>query len=141
MRKTIVLIGTLDTKGPEVAFLRDWIQSRGHRALVIDPGILDQPAIEADVTREEVARAGGAAQGVAGLISAGDKGRAMQAMIDGTRAIVLRLYAKGTLDAVLAVGGGQGTAIGTAAMQALPIGVPKLMVSTITRHIHNRRQL
>jgi uncharacterized protein (UPF0261 family) len=63
---------------------------------------------------------------LADLIAAGDKGRAMQTMMDGARAIVTRLYAEGQLDGVLAVGGGQGTAIGTAAMQALPIGVPKL---------------
>lgn len=130
MSKTIGIIGTLDTKGPEVAFLRDFIQAHGHRACIIDPGVLDQPAIEADVTRHQIARAGGA--DLAALIAMGDKGRAMQTMIDGTRAIVTRLYAEGKLDGVLAVGGGQGTAIGTAAMQALPIGVPKLMVSTIT---------
>ena len=76
MPRTIAVIGTLDTKGPEIAFLRDWIQARGHRALVIDPGILDQAAIEADVTRVEVASAGGAQ--LADLIVAGDKGRAMQ---------------------------------------------------------------
>jgi len=130
MSKTIGIIGTLDTKGPEVAFLRDFIQARGHRACIIDPGVLDQPAIEADVTRHQVARAGGAE--LADLIASGDKGCAMQTMIDGTRAIVTRLFAESKLDGVLAVGGGQGTAIGTAAMQALPIGVPKLMVSTIT---------
>jgi uncharacterized protein (UPF0261 family) len=131
VRKTIAVIGTLDTKGPEVAFLRDWIQARGHRAIVIDPGILDRPAIEANVTREEVAQAGGA-QDLTSLIAACDKGRAVQVMMDGTQAVVLKLYAEGKLDACLAVGGGQGTAIGTTAMQALPIGLPKLMVSTIT---------
>lgn len=130
MSKTIAIIGTLDTKGPEVAFLRDSIQAKGHRVCIIDPGVLDQPAIEADVTRHQVARAGGAE--LADMIAAGDKGRAMQVMIDGTRAVVTQLYTEGKLDGVLAVGGGQGTAIGTAAMQALPIGVPKLMVSTIT---------
>jgi uncharacterized protein (UPF0261 family) len=130
MPKTIVIIGTLDTKGPEVAFLRDFVQAKGHRPCVIDPGVLDTPAVSADVTRQQVALAGGA--DLADLIAAGDKGRAMQTMIDGTRAVVTRLYAEGKLDAALAVGGGQGTAIGAAAMQALPIGVPKLMVSTIT---------
>src|SRR5512136_1804258 len=114
MPKTIVIIGTLDTKGQEVAFLRDWIQARGHRVCVIDSGVLDQPTIEADVTRHQVARAGGVE--LADLIAAGDKGRAMQAMMDGTCAIAARLYAEGKLDGVLAVGGGQGTAIGTAAM-------------------------
>jgi len=130
MPRTIAIIGTLDTKGLEVAFLRDLIQARGHRACVIDPGVLDQPAIEADVTRSQVARAGGAE--LSDLVASGDKGRAIQTMIDGTRAIVTQLYTQGKLDGVLAVGGGQGTAIGTVAMQALPIGVPKLMVSTIT---------
>lgn len=129
MVKPIAIIGTLDTKGYEVAYLRDLIQSRGCPTWVIDPGVLGEPAIEADFPRQQVARAGGAE--LADLIAAGDKGRAIQTMIDGTRAIVVDLYAAGKLGGVLAVGGGQGTAIGTAAMQALPIGVPKVMVSTI----------
>jgi uncharacterized protein (UPF0261 family) len=129
MPKPIAIIGTLDTKGQEVAFIRDQIQARGHQTWVIDPGVLGQPAIEADWSREEVARAGG--RELAGLIAAGDKGQAIQAMIDGTRQIVVRLYAEGKLGGVIAVGGGQGTAIGTTAMQALPLGVPKVMVSTM----------
>lgn len=129
MTKPIAIIGTLDTKGHEVAYLRDLIQSQRHRAWVIDPGVLGEPAIDADFTREQVARAAGG--DLAALIAAGDKGQAIQTMIAGTRAIVLRLYAEGKLGGVLAVGGGQGTAIGTAAMQALPLGVPKVMVSTM----------
>ncbi len=129
MPKRIAIIGTLDTKGHEVAYLRDLVQDRGWRTWIIDPGVLGEPAIAADISRQEVARAGGAE--LADLVAAGDKGRAIQAMIDGTRAIVARLYAEGRLAGVLAVGGGQGTAIGTTAMQALPIGVPKVMVSTI----------
>jgi uncharacterized protein (UPF0261 family) len=129
MPKPIAIIGTLDTKGYEVGYLRDLIESRGHRTWIIDPGVLGQPAIEADLTRAEVARAGRA--DLASLIAAGDKGLAIQTMIDGTRAIVVQLFAEGKLGGVIAVGGGQGTAIGTTAMQALPIGVPKVMVSTI----------
>ncbi len=129
MPRPIAIIGTLDTKGHEVAYLRGLVEARGHRTWVIDPGVLGDPATEADFRREEVARAGGAE--LQELVAAGDKGRAIQAMMDGTRAIVARLYAEGRLGGVLAVGGGQGTAIGTAAMQALPIGVPKVMVSTI----------
>lgn len=129
MTKPIAIIGTLDTKGHEVAYLRDQVRSRGHKVWIVDPGVLGEPAIEADFTREQVARAGGGE--LAALVAAGDKGRAIQTMIDGTRAIVVRLYAEGKLGGVLAVGGGQGTAIGTAAMQALPIGVPKVMVSTM----------
>lgn len=89
MPKTLAIIGTLDTKGQEVAFLRDWIQATGHRVCVIDSGVLDQPTIEAGVTRHQVARAGGVE--LADLIATGDKGRAMQAMMDGTRAIVMQL--------------------------------------------------
>jgi uncharacterized protein (UPF0261 family) len=129
MPKPIAVIGTLDTKGHEVAYLRDLIRARGWDTWVIDPGVLDEPSVEADFTRQEVARAGGAE--LAALIAAGDKGRAIQTMIDGTRTIVVRLYAAGRLGGVIAVGGGQGTAIGTTAMQALPIGVPKVMVSTM----------
>jgi uncharacterized protein (UPF0261 family) len=129
MTKPIAIIGTLDTKGLEVAYLRDQVRSRGANVRIIDPGVLGKPAVEADFTREQVARAGGGE--LAALVAAGDKGLAIQTMIDGTRAIVVRLYAEGKLGGVLAVGGGQGTAIGTAAMQALPIGVPKVMVSTM----------
>jgi uncharacterized protein (UPF0261 family) len=129
MPKPIVIIGTLDTKGHEVDHLRSLVRARGQRTIVVDPGILGVPAVEADVSREEVARAGGA--DLAALRAGGDKGRAIATMIGGTREIVRRLYTAGQVGGVLAVGGGQGTAIGTAAMQALPIGVPKVMVSTI----------
>ncbi len=129
MLKPIAVIGTLDTKGHEVAWIRDLIEARGHETWVLDPGLLGQPAIEADFPRQVVARAGGA--DLADLVAAGDKGQAIQTMIDGTRAIVIQLFAEGKLGGVIAVGGGQGTAIGTTAMQALPIGVPKVMVSTI----------
>lgn len=112
-----------------MGYLRDLVESRGGSTLVIDPGVLGQPAVEADISREEVARAGGA--DLSDLIASGDKGYAIQTMIDGTRRLAVQLYAQGKLGGVLAVGGGQGTAIGTAGMKALPIGVPKLMVSTM----------
>lgn len=129
MTRAIAIIGTLDTKGEEVAYLRDLIVSRGHPVLVIDAGVLGQPTITADISREAVAKAGGG--DLRQLIAAGDKGRAIQTMITGSRETLLRLYAEGRLAGAIALGGGQGTAIGTAAMQALPIGFPKLMVSTI----------
>ncbi|MGD8624624.1 MAG: Tm-1-like ATP-binding domain-containing protein, partial [Anaerolineae bacterium] len=129
MTKGIAVIGTLDTKGREVGYLRDLLVAKGHKVWVIDPGVLGEPAIQADFGREKVARAGGGE--LVDLVARGDKGRAIGTMIAGTREIVARLYAEGRLSGVLAVGGGQGTAIGTAAMQALPIGVPKVMVSTM----------
>lgn len=129
MAKKIAIIGTLDTKGSEVAYIRDLIRAHGRDTIVIDPGVLGGPTVPADISREEVARAGGA--DLALLITAGDKGRAMQVMIEGTTAVLARLYAEGEVGGAIAVGGGQGTAIGATAMQALPIGVPKVMVSTI----------
>jgi uncharacterized protein (UPF0261 family) len=129
MSQAIAIIGTLDTKGHEVGFLRDQLRGRGHPTIVIDPGILGKPAVPPDIGRQEVAQAGGA--DLDDLIAAGDKGRAIDTMLAGTRKIVEQLYRQGVIGGVIAVGGGQGTAIGTAAMQALPVGVPKLMVSTI----------
>ena len=125
----VVVIGTLDTKGPEVGFLRDEVARRGHTPLVIDPGILGLPAIAADVSREEVALAGG--QELAALVAAGDRQLCQRAMIDGLVAVVRRLHAEGRVDGIVAVGGAQGTAMATAAMRALPVGVPKVMVSTV----------
>lgn len=125
----IVIIGTLDTKGPEVGFVRDQILGHGSTPLVIDPGILGQPAIPADVTRQEVAQAGG--YELADLVATGDKHRCQQVMIDGLVKVVTRLHDEGRVDGVVAVGGAQGTAMATAAMRALPVGVPKVMVSTV----------
>ena len=129
MAKAIALIATLDTKGREAAHLRDLIRVHGHDVTVIDTGILGHALVGADITREEVALAGGAE--LPDLIARGDKGHAMEVMIAGASDVVSRLCAQGRLSGAISIGGGQGTAIGTAAMQALPIGVPKLMVSTI----------
>lgn len=125
----IVVIGTLDTKGPETGFVRDQVIERGHTPLVIDPGILGEPAIPASVTREEVARAGGYELG--DLIARGDRQLCQRVMIDGLVVVVSQLYQEDQVDGVVAVGGAQGTAMATAAMRALPVGVPKVMVSTV----------
>jgi len=125
----IVIIGTLDTKGVEVGFVRDEVTRRGHTPLVIDSGILGEPAIAADITREQVAQAAG--QVLADLIARGDKQACQRAMISGLVTAVPRLHAEGQVDGVVAVGGAQGTAMATAAMRALPVGIPKVMVSTV----------
>jgi uncharacterized protein (UPF0261 family) len=125
----ILVIGTLDTKGPEVGYLRDEVARRGGLPLVIDPGILGQAAIAADVTRQEVACAAGVE--LADLIATGDRQRCQAVMIDGLVAVVTRLFAEGRADGLVGVGGAQGTAMATAAMRALPVGVPKVMVSTV----------
>jgi uncharacterized protein (UPF0261 family) len=126
---TVVLLGTLDTKGAEYAFLADRLRSLGLDVVVVDAGVLGPPSFEADVTRKEVAAAAGA--DAHALAEAGDRGAAVTAMARGAEAIVQRLHAEGRLDAILALGGSGGTALATQAMRALPVGVPKLMVSTM----------
>jgi len=125
----IVIIGTLDTKGPEAGFVRDQVVKQGHIPLMIDPGILGKPAIPADVTRQQVAQAGG--HELADLIATGNKHHCQQAMIDGLVKVVTQLHNEGQVDGVVAIGGAQGTAMATAAMRALPVGIPKVMVSTV----------
>ncbi len=126
--KSIVLIGTLDTKGEELLFVKRLVEGHGHRTLVVDTGVLGQPLFAADVDRDTVARSGGAELGE--LRAAGERGRALMAMMEGAAKVVLQLRAEGRLDAVLGLGGGSGTAVAAGAMRALPFGVPKLLVST-----------
>jgi len=125
---TVVLVGTLDTKGHEYAFLRDRVREQGADVLLVDAGVFE-PQIEPDISREEVARAGGA--DAAELAAGGDRGAAVAAMARGAEATLKRLHEEGRLDAVLGLGGSGGSSIATAAMRALPVGVPKLMVSTL----------
>ena len=125
----IVVIATLDTKGEEAGFIRDRIAEKGHTPIVVDPGSTGAPMIAADVSREEVALAGG--ESLEAALSKKDKAYAQQRMTEGVVKLVSRLHAQGRLDGVIGVGGGQGTAIATAAMRVLPVGVPKVMISTV----------
>jgi uncharacterized protein (UPF0261 family) len=127
--KTVVLVGTLDTKGDVYAYLRDRLALQGVRALLVDVGTLHPPVIEPDIDRREVAAAAGA--DIEELRRAGDRGRAVTAMAEGAAVLVRRLHDDGRCDGVLAAGGSGNTAIATSAMRALPVGVPKLMVSTV----------
>ena len=129
MSPTVLLIGTLDTKGDEYAFLRDRLRDAGVEVLVADAGTLDPPTIEPDISREELAAAGGA--DLAALAEARDRGAAVTAMAGAAAALARRLHEEDRIDGVLAAGGSGNTAIATQAMQALPVGVPKLMVSTM----------
>jgi uncharacterized protein (UPF0261 family) len=126
---TIAVLGTMDTKGEEHAFVAELIRVRGHRALVIDVGCLDAPKTKPDITRDEVARAIGV--DLAPLTAKRDRGECVGAMSQGAPALVLRLLNEKKIDGIISLGGGGGTAIATAAMRALPIGFPKLMVSTL----------
>ena len=126
--KTVVLIGTLDTKGEELLYLKQLVEARGHRTLVIDVGVRGRPAFLAEVSREEVAAAAGAE--LADLASAGERGRALTVMMNGAALLVRQLRAAGRLDGILGLGGGSGTAVAAGGMRALPFGVPKLLIST-----------
>ena len=126
---TIAVLGTLDTKGVEVQFLAEQIQAHGCSTLVVDLGVLKPPAMEPDVSRQIVARAAG--ERIEVLAEAGDRGRAVSAMTRGVEKIVPELYAQGRIQGVSGIGGSAGTTMATAAMRALPMGVPKVMLSTI----------
>lgn len=126
---TIAVLGTLDTKGEEHGFVAELIRARGHTALVIDVGTLEPPKIKPDISREEVARAAGF--DLAALVARRDRGEAVTAMSKGAPITLLRLLAEKKIDGVISLGGGGGTSICTSGMRALPIGFPKLMVSTL----------
>ena len=121
---TVVLLGTLDTKGEEYAFLRDRLREHRVDVLLVDAGV-HEPSVQPDIGREELAA------GVAQLAAAGDRGAAVTAMAEGAERVVTQLHADGRLDGILALGGSGGSSIATRAMRALPVGVPKLMVSTV----------
>jgi uncharacterized protein (UPF0261 family) len=125
----VVLLGTLDTKGHEYAFLRHRLRELGVEVLVVDAGVNEPVGIEPDISHDEVARAAGADVGA--LAAAGDRGAAVTAMATGAEEIVKELYADGKLAGIIALGGSGGSSIAARAMQALPVGVPKLLVSTV----------
>jgi uncharacterized protein (UPF0261 family) len=126
---TIAILGTMDTKGEEHAFVADHIRRRGHQVLVIDTGALGPPLLKPDITRQEIAAAAGA--DFEAVVRRHDRGETIQMMSRGAPVVLARLALEGEVDGVISLGGGGGTAIGTAAMRALPIGFPKLMVSTL----------
>jgi uncharacterized protein (UPF0261 family) len=126
---TIAVLGTLDTKGEEHAFVAEQIRRRGHKVLIIDTGTLDEPKLKPDITRTEVAAAAGVDLGA--IVAKRDRGEAVEAMSRGAPALLEKLFREKRIDGVISLGGGGGTAIGTAAMRALPIGFPRVMVSTL----------
>jgi uncharacterized protein (UPF0261 family) len=126
---TIALLGTMDTKGLEHGFVAEQIRARGHRTLVIDLGTDGPPQIAPDISREEVAAVAGL--DLTALVARHDRGEAVAAMAKAAPLILAKLHAEGRIDGVISLGGGGGTAMATAGMRALPLGFPKLMVSTL----------
>ena len=124
----IALIGTLDTKGAEIDYVRQQIRALGGEPIVIDSGILGEASgTTADVTREQVAAAAG--YRLNDVRRAGSRGHAVEMMREGVRAVCLRLHSEGRLQGALCLGGAEGALLGGYAMQALPLGVPKVIVS------------
>ncbi|MFM7398683.1 MAG: Tm-1-like ATP-binding domain-containing protein [Verrucomicrobiota bacterium] len=126
---TIAVLGTLDSKGEEHAFVAALITRQGHRPLLIDVGTGAPPSVKPDVTREKVAAAAGI--DLTALIARQDRGECVVAMTKAAPVMLAKLAAEGRIQGVISLGGGGGTAIATAAMRALPLGFPKLMVSTL----------
>jgi uncharacterized protein (UPF0261 family) len=127
---TIAVLGTFDTKGPEHAFLAGSIQRAGFIPLLIDVGTLAAPTVVADISADAVARAAGEPDYEA-LLARRDRGECVTFMGRAAAALVSSLAAAGRIQGIISLGGGGGTAIATTAMRALPIGFPKLMVSTL----------
>jgi uncharacterized protein (UPF0261 family) len=125
---TVVLLGTLDTKGHEYAYLRDRLREQGVDVLLVDAGVFEAQ-VEPDIPRTDVAAAAGADADA--LAAAGDRGAAVSAMAQGAAAVVKRLHEEGRLDGIASVGGSGNSSIAAAAMRVLPVGVPKLIVSTV----------
>lgn len=129
MKKTVLLIATFDTKEEEALFLKRRIEARGIRVLTMDTGILAPPRVGVDIDQQQVAHRGGIP--LKEVVATGDKGKCISNMIRGAEATSRRLYDEGRFEGVIAIGGAQGTEIACTAMRALPMGVPKLVVSTV----------
>ncbi len=123
------IFATLDTKGDEADFVRGELARAGVETVLVDTGCLGEPRARADVTREQLFEAAGTSLGQ--VRAAGDRGNAVTLAALGAERLARRAFEEKRLSGVLGIGGGAGTTIGTAAMRALPIGVPKLMVSTL----------
>jgi uncharacterized protein (UPF0261 family) len=129
MPKPVVIVGALDTKSEDFRFVRDLIRERGLETIVVDFGVLEDPPIKPDISADEVAHAGGSS--ITELRAGKDKTRAMQVMADGLARVVKELYDTGRLGGILGMAGSGGTSIATSAMRELPVGVPKVMASTV----------
>ncbi len=125
----IAILGTLDTKGKEVAYMKGLLDTQGYSATIIDVGPLGPPGIRPDISNEEVARWEG--RELSDLIQSGERDRIMEGMGEGAMKLLLHLCREGKIAGVIALGGNQGSAMASIAMKALPFGFPKYLVSTV----------
>ena len=126
--KTVAIVGTFDTKARELQYIKALIEEKGMQALCINTGVFE-PQFQTDISNREVAAEAGA--NIEELANAGDRATATEMLSRGLEKLVPRLYAEGRFDGIISTGGSGGTALSTPAMRALPIGVPKVMVSTM----------
>jgi uncharacterized protein (UPF0261 family) len=129
MTKAIAIVATLDTKGEEASYIKELIAKRGHKVIVVDTGVLGRALFQPDITRDQVAEAAGTSLNE--VIALADEGKAIAAMAQGATIIAQELYSSGELDGVVALGGSMGTSVAAAVMKALPLVMPKLLVSTV----------
>ncbi|MDA0180062.1 Tm-1-like ATP-binding domain-containing protein [Solirubrobacter phytolaccae] len=126
---SVALVAALDTKAEDADFLASRLQSRGHEVTVVDTGVLGEPGFPADVSRATVARAGGSS--LAELVARRDRSAAVAVMTTGATHVLADLHARGRLTGAMAIGGGAGTTIGATALRGLPLGLPKVVLSTL----------
>lgn len=129
MSKTVLLIATFDTKEDEALFLKERIEYRGVQVLIMDTGILAPPHVKVDIDQRQIALRGGIP--LEEVVATHDKGKCILNMVRGAEILCKELYDKNRFQGAIAIGGAQGTEIACAAMRMLPVGIPKLMVSTV----------
>ncbi|WP_299153551.1 Tm-1-like ATP-binding domain-containing protein [uncultured Tateyamaria sp.] len=129
-RKTVLVIGTYDTKNDELTFLAEVIRGQGGQVVTMDVSVLGDPAAPTDHSKHDVAAAGGSS--IAWAIASGEENEAMQIMAKGAATLTVRLFAQGVFDGVIVLGGTMGTDLALDVCAALPLGVPKYIVSTVS---------
>lgn len=129
MTKTVGVIGAFDTKGQEFAFLKSEIEKHGCKTFMINVGVLGEGPFKSDVSADKIALAGGST--LEKLVAEKDRGVAMDVMTHGAAVVAKELYDQGKFDGMISMGGSGGAVVGTSAMRALPVGVPKVMVTTV----------
>jgi uncharacterized protein (UPF0261 family) len=123
MAKTVYAVATMDTKGPELDYVASCVRQAGVRVQTVDVGTLGAPMVTPDVSRHDVLRGG--------TLPTGDRGAAATTIGQALRTFLLQAADRGLLGGVIGIGGSGGTALITTALRALPIGLPKVMVSTV----------
>jgi uncharacterized protein (UPF0261 family) len=133
-KKTIVVLGSLDTKEEELSYLKERIAEKGHKAIMVDVSLLNDSSVKADIGRKHVAESGGIRVEELALLSQED---ACNIMSKGATNVANELHQSGKLDGIISLGGSMGTSLACTVMRSLPLGVPKLIMSTTVGDIRH----